>query len=64
MPDVAVNVLEEYACARPGSSLGAGLRPLDEYDRVLEVWLEIAPVGIREAGEAIEVEMETATRPP
>src|SRR5207248_4077091 len=33
------------------------LRPFDERDRVVEVRLEVAPLGRRHAGEAIEVEM-------
>ena len=37
--------------------VGAGLGPLDEDDGAVEVRLEIAPLGGREAAEAVEVEV-------
>ncbi len=43
--------------ARSGNDSGAGLGPLDEDDRVLEVRLEIAPLRGRHPLESVEVEV-------
>ena len=40
-----------------GSAAEPGLRPLDEHDRVVEVRLEVAPLGRGQAAEAVEVEV-------
>ncbi len=37
--------------------LPRSLRPLDEADRAVEIWLEISPFGRRNGLEAVEVEM-------
>ena len=41
----------------PAAGTPPRLRPLDEDDGVVEVALEIAPLGVRHAVEAIEVEV-------
>ena len=43
--------------ARRRKHCGAGLRPLDEHDRVLEVRLEVSPLRTGNAREAVEVEV-------
>src|SRR5919106_6580647 len=50
-------MLEPHGEAGIRERTGAGLRPLHEYDRVLEVRLQVSPLRSREAHEAIEVEM-------
>src|SRR6266540_2157226 len=42
---------------RRGQRLARRLRPLDEADRAVEIGLEIAPLGRRDALEAIQIEM-------
>jgi len=43
--------------ARRGQDARAGLRPFDENDRVVEVRLEVTPLGVRELREPVEVEV-------
>src|SRR4029079_13343236 len=43
--------------SRRGQRVAGSLRPLDEADRSVEIRLEIAPLGRRDALESIEVEM-------
>ena len=50
-------VLQLNARAGRRERVGAGLGPLDEDDGTVEVRLEIAPLGGREAAEAVEVEV-------
>jgi hypothetical protein len=50
-------VLEHDANAWLGEPAGARSRPLHEDDGVLEVGLEITPVGGGDLGQAIEVEV-------
>src|SRR5688500_8389790 len=49
--------------ARGRQDARAGLGPLDERDRVLEVRLEVAPLGRRHAREAIEVDVRDVDAP-
>ena len=50
-------MLEAHLDAWARKGVAAGLRPLDERDRVLEVRLEVAPLRGREPLEAIQVEV-------
>src|SRR6058998_1692363 len=48
---------QTYLDTRRREGIGRSLGPLDEADRVLEVGLEVAPLGGGEALEAVEVEV-------
>jgi hypothetical protein len=52
-----VAMLEPHLDPRLGKNTGAGLRPFDEDDGVIEVRLEISPLRRRDAAEPKEVEM-------
>ena len=58
----AIHVRQTYLDARRREGIGRRLGPLDEADRVLEVRLEVAPLGGGEALEAVEVEVRDVHR--
>ena len=56
-PRATFAVLESDAHARRRQDAGAGLGPLDEHDRVVEVRLEVPPLRRRDVAKAEEVEV-------
>jgi hypothetical protein len=56
-------MLESHLDARSRKNPGAGLRPFDEDDSVVEVRLEVPPLGRRDSAEAKEVEMRHVDAP-
>src|SRR5438128_1213516 len=57
LPPFAVSMTKADGVARRRQNAGARLGPLDERDRVLEVRLEVAPLGRGYPLEPVEVEM-------
>ena len=56
-PRPTVAVLEPDAQTRRRQDAGAGLGPLDEHDRIVEVRLEVPPLRRRDVAKAEEVEV-------
>src|SRR5437588_5256417 len=63
-PDLAAAVLEPHGGAGRREHAGAGLGPLDEDDRILEVRLQVAPLRRRNVAEAEEIEVRDVDAPP
>src|SRR5438874_1547493 len=56
-PVFSVHVRQTYSDADGGECVGGGLGPFDEADRILEVRLQIPPLGRRKALETKEIEV-------
>ena len=63
-PEIAAAVLEPHGRTHRREHAGAGLGPLDEDHRILEIRLQVTPLRRRDVAEAEEVEVRHVDAPP